>query len=113
MKKLENSVCTACRPDSAKATAAEIDKFMPQIPEWKITEVSGIQQLSRTYQFANFKEALAFTNRVGEIAEAEKHHPAILTEWGRVNVRWWTHKIKGLYKNDFIMAVRTDQQIDG
>jgi len=51
---------------------------------------------------------LRFANRVGEIAEAEGHHPAILTEWGKVNVAWWTHKIKGLHKNDFIMAAKTD-----
>jgi len=53
-------------------------------------------------------DALAFTNRVGALAEAEGHHPALLTEWGRVTVTWWTHKIRGLHRNDFIMAAKTD-----
>jgi len=66
-------------------------------------------QLSREFDFRDFAQALAFTNRVGEIAEAEDHHPAILTEWGKVSVTWWSHKIKGLHKNDLIMAARTDE----
>ena len=57
----------------------------------------------------DFAEALEFTNDVGAIAEEEGHHPAILTEWGRVTVTWWTHKIRGLHRNDFIMAAKTDQ----
>ena len=54
-------------------------------------------------------QALAFTNKIGELAEAEAHHPAVLTEWGRTTVTWWTHKIKGLHRNDFVMAAKTDQ----
>jgi 4a-hydroxytetrahydrobiopterin dehydratase len=74
-----------------------------------LLERNGIPQLERVYKFKSFIEALAFTNRVGEFAEAEGHHPAILVEWGRVTVTWWTHKIKGLHRNDFVMAARTDQ----
>ncbi|MEP0825876.1 MAG: 4a-hydroxytetrahydrobiopterin dehydratase, partial [Nitrososphaera sp.] len=62
----------------------------------------------KSFAFKDFAEALAFTNRVGAIAEQEGHHPDILTEWGKVTVSWWTHKIKGLHKNDFIMAAKTD-----
>ncbi len=69
----------------------------------------GIERLERVFKFRNFAEALAFSNKVGEIAEEEDHHPAILTEWGRVTVTWWTHKIKGLHRNDFIMAAKTDR----
>jgi 4a-hydroxytetrahydrobiopterin dehydratase len=69
----------------------------------------GIPRLERQYRFRSFVDALAFTNRVGEIAEAEGHHPAILTEWGRVTVSWWTHKIRGLHRNDFVMAAKTDR----
>jgi 4a-hydroxytetrahydrobiopterin dehydratase len=65
--------------------------------------------LEKVYAFPDFAKALAFTNRVGELAESENHHPAILTEWGRVTITWWTHKIKGLHRNDFIMAARTDE----
>jgi 4a-hydroxytetrahydrobiopterin dehydratase len=64
--------------------------------------------LVRTFRFPNFREALAFTDRVGALAEAEGHHPALLTEWGTVTVFWWTHKIHGLHRNDFIMAAKTD-----
>ncbi len=67
-----------------------------------------IGNIQRAFRFENFAQALSFTDRVGALAEKEGHHPSILTEWGRVTVRWWTHKIKGLHLNDFIMASQTD-----
>ena len=69
---------------------------------------AGILQLERVFTFSDFAQALAFTNKVGALAEEAGHHPAILTEWGKVTVTWWTHKIGGLHRNDFIMAARTD-----
>ena len=66
-------------------------------------------QLERAFKFRTFAQALAFTNKVGEVAELEGHHPALLTEWGKVTVTWWTHKIRGLHKNDFICAAKTDE----
>jgi 4a-hydroxytetrahydrobiopterin dehydratase len=87
----------------------EIAAFRPQVSGWDVIEVEGIPRLQRVYKFKNFAFALAFTNQVGELAEAEDHHPALLTEWGKVTVTWWTHKIKGLHQNDFIMAARTDE----
>jgi 4a-hydroxytetrahydrobiopterin dehydratase len=84
-------------------------KMHPQVPGWMIKEVDGMQRLEREIKFRNFAEALEFTNRVGAIAEEENHHPLIVTEWGKVTVQWWTHKIGGLHKNDFIMASKTDQ----
>ena len=99
----------ACRKDAPLVTEAEIVEFLPQIPEWKMIERDQIQRLERVFAFQGFREALAFTNRVCELAEEEGHHPAILTEWGRVTVTWWTHKIRGLHRNDFIMASKTDQ----
>ena len=74
-----------------------------------MVERDGIKRLERVFKFKDFAEALAFTNKVGQIAEEEGHHPSILTEWGRVTVTWWTHKIKGLHRNDFIMATKTDR----
>ena len=65
------------------------------------------------FQFDDFAQALDFTNRVGAIAEDQGHHPALLTEWGRVTVAWWTHKIRGLHRNDFVMAARTDEVAAG
>jgi 4a-hydroxytetrahydrobiopterin dehydratase len=81
----------------------------PQIPDWQVVERDGIPRLERVFKFPNFAAALAFTDRVGALAEAEGHHPALLTEWGRVTVTWWTHKIGGLHRNDFIMAAKTDR----
>ena len=83
-------------------------RLAPQIPDWQIIERDQINRLERQYRFANFVQAMAFTNQVGELAEEEAHHPALLTEWGKVTVTWWTHKIKGLHRNDFIMAAKTD-----
>lgn len=71
-------------------------------------EREGVKRLERVFKFKDFTEALKFTDRVGKIAEEEGHHPSILTEWGKVTVTWWTHKLKGLHRNDFIMAAKTD-----
>ena len=87
----------------------EIAGLKPEVPDWTVVEKDGIPRLERQFKLKNFAQALEFTNRVGEIAEAEDHHPALLTEWGRVTVTWWTHKIKGLHRNDFIMAAKTDE----
>lgn len=101
--------CIACRKGEPIVTDAEIAELHPQVPEWQVVEREGVKSLERVFKFENFAQALAFTNRVGEIAEAEGHHPVLVTEWGRVTVSWWTHKIKGLHRNDFIMAAKTDQ----
>jgi len=108
MTQLCDLSCEACRVGAPLASQAEIEAMLPEIPQWEIKTVNNINQLVRTYTFANFVDAIAFTNRVGELAEAEGHHPALLTEWGRVEVSWWSHKIKGLHKNDFVMAAKTD-----
>jgi 4a-hydroxytetrahydrobiopterin dehydratase len=112
MAALQEMKCTACRRGEPTVTDEEIAEFHPQIPEWKIKEVDGVKQLERAFKFKNFRQALAFTNKVGEAAEEEGHHPALLTEWGKVTVTWWTHKIGGLHKNDFIMAAQADDLYD-
>ncbi|WP_407333710.1 4a-hydroxytetrahydrobiopterin dehydratase [Enterovibrio sp. 27052020O] len=104
--------CEACHADAVKVTASESADLMASIPEWKVINVDGIDQLQRTFTFRTFKQAWAFSNRVAELAESEGHHPAILLEWGLCSVTWWTHKIKGLHKNDFICAAKTDQLLD-
>ncbi len=111
MSELHKNTCEACRVGAPLITDAEKAELLPQIPDWEVISVDNIEQLSRTYKFNNFLEAMAFADRVGEIAEAEGHHPAILVEWGKVNVRWWTHKINGLHKNDLVMAAKTDTLI--
>jgi 4a-hydroxytetrahydrobiopterin dehydratase len=101
--------CTACRGDEPTLTEAEILELQPDVPDWEVVERDGIKRLEKTFKFKNFVQALDFTNRVGAAAEEEGHHPALQTEWGRVKVTWWTHKIKGLHRNDFIMAAKTDR----
>ena len=81
----------------------------PPDPDWEVLEVDGVKRLRRVFTFADFSQALTFTDRVGGLAEEEGHHPALLTEWGRTTVTWWTHKIGGLHRNDFIMAAKTDE----
>ncbi len=109
MADLLNERCVACRRDAPRVTDAEIAALKPLIPEWGLVERDEIPRLERVFNFPDFKGALAFTQRVGELAEEEGHHPALLTEWGRVTVTWWTHKIRGLHRNDFIMAAKTDR----
>ena len=98
-----------CHGGVPPATEAEITQWKPQIAAWQLVERDGIRRLERVFHFPGFVEALAFTNRVGALAEAEGHHPALLTEWGRVTVTWWTHAIRGLHRNDFVMAAKTDR----
>ncbi len=106
---LSEESCVACRADAPRVDDAELTQLRNEIPEWKLVEEDGVPKLQRLFSFSNFADALAFANRVGELAESLGHHPALLTEWGRVTVTWWTHKIHGLHRNDFICAARTDQ----
>lgn len=94
--------------DAPKVGAAEIAALIQDLPGWRVVTRDGIERLERVFTFPNFAAALAFTNRVGDLAEAQGHHPALLTEWGRLTVTWWTHVIGDLHRNDFIMAARTD-----
>ncbi len=106
---LAEQQCEACRADAPHATEAEIQQWREEIPDWKLIEEDGEPKLQREFRFSNFREALAFTNQVGELAEEQNHHPALITEYGKVAVVWWTHKIGGLHRNDFVCAARTDQ----
>lgn len=109
MTHLAAEKCVACRGGEPTLTDLEINELHPQVVEWKMKEVDGVKRLERVFKLKNFVEALAFTNRIGVNAEEEDHHPLIVTEWGRVTVQWWTHVVKGLHKNDFIMAAKTDE----
>jgi 4a-hydroxytetrahydrobiopterin dehydratase len=109
MEQLSQQKCVPCSGGTPRLNSEQIAALKPQIPEWNIVEVEGIPRLVRLYKFPTFQTALAFTNRVGDAAETEGHHPALLTEWGKVTVSWWTHDIGGLHSNDFVMAAKTDQ----
>jgi 4a-hydroxytetrahydrobiopterin dehydratase len=90
-------------------TDAEIAKLEPQVPGWSVAEVEGVKRLRREFEFKDFKEAMDFAVRVGELAEREQHHPDLHVAWGKVVVETWTHKIRGLHENDFILAAKTDE----
>jgi 4a-hydroxytetrahydrobiopterin dehydratase len=107
MSDLMNMKCVPCRGGEPPLTEGQIEEFRTQLADWEVLEREGIKRLQRTFKFKDFREALAFTDRVGGLAESEGHHPAILTEYGKVTVTWWTHKIRGLHQNDFIMSAKT------
>ncbi|QSP94197.1 4a-hydroxytetrahydrobiopterin dehydratase [Marinobacter salinisoli] len=111
MSDLAKQTCDACRKSSPRVTEGERHRLHEQLPGWQIVDAKGHELLTKAYKFKNFAEALAFTNRVGALAEAENHHPEIKLEWGRATVSWWTHTINGLHKNDFILAARTDEVV--
>ncbi len=112
MNELSRQHCEACRADAPKVSDAELAELMRQIPDWQPVTENGVLQLKREFTFKNFKQAMAFSNRLADLAETEGHHPAILTEWGKVTVNWWSHSIRGLHRNDFIMAAKTDALLE-
>jgi 4a-hydroxytetrahydrobiopterin dehydratase len=108
MNSLASGKCVACRGGEPTLTDGEIEILLPQVDQWQVREVDGMKRLEKMFKFKNFVQALEFTNKVGAAAEEENHHPLIITEWGKVTIQWWTHKIGGLHKNDFIMAAKSD-----
>lgn len=109
MTALHEQSCEACKADAPHVNEEELPGLIRDIPEWQAVSEDGILKLRREYKFKNFVQALAFSNRVGELAEAHGHHPAILTEWGKTTITWWSHEMGGLHKNDFILAAKTDR----
>lgn len=113
MTELSRQSCEACRADAPKVDEAELPELLRLIPDWQPVAIDGVLQLKREFAFKNFKQAMAFSNRLADLAEAEGHHPGIFTEWGKVTVTWWSHSIRGLHRNDFIMAAKTDTLLEG
>ncbi|HEU4343770.1 MAG TPA: 4a-hydroxytetrahydrobiopterin dehydratase [Candidatus Binatia bacterium] len=109
MEELTEQKCEACRVGAPSVSPDEITQLQPQVPDWQIITEDGIPKLDRVFKFKNFRDAIAFTDEVAQAAEEEGHHPRLTTEWGKVAVTWWTHKIRNLHKNDFIMAAKTDR----
>lgn len=109
MNELAQLHCSAITSNSARLNAREIEQYLVKLPGWQVYEKEGEPRLEKTFQLKDFNRAVDFTNRVAHIANEEDHHPAILTEWGKVTVTWWTHRIKSLHLNDFIMAAKTEQ----
>ena len=92
----------------AKLTEAEIAESTPQVPDWSVINEDGMNRLNRVFAFDDFAEALAFTNRIGQLTEEADHHPRLVTEWGRVTVTWWSHHEGGMVSADIDMAKKVD-----
>jgi 4a-hydroxytetrahydrobiopterin dehydratase len=98
--------CVPCRGGTPPLKREELAKLQPQVRGWQVIDD---HHLSKAYKFPDFVTALAFVNRVGEVAEQEGHHPDIYLSWGKVEIRIWTHKINGLTESDFILAAKIDR----
>ena len=109
MDSLISQNCVACKADAPKVTDDELAELLKEIPEWKLITKESMLRLQRVFEFQGYSSAVQFTNKIADLAEQEDHHPAILLEWGKVEVTWWTHMMLGLHKNDFIAAAKTDQ----
>lgn len=109
MTELNQKSCQACRVGAPKASDAEISEALQSLPGWQVSQFENMDTLEKTYRFANFVSAMEFTQQIAALAESENHHPRLVTEWGKVSVRWWTHKINGLHLNDLICAAKTEQ----
>mgnify|MGYP001438587859 FL=1 len=108
MSDLVKQKCVACRADAPRVADDELPDLLKQIPDWQPITDDSVLKLNKVFNFDNYSDAISFANKITQLAEEEDHHPAILLEWGRVEVTWWTHKIGGLHKNDFIAAAKTD-----
>lgn len=108
MSELTNQKCIPCMRSAEPLSEDEIKGLIVETPAWRVDVIYNIPRLVRQFRLPDFKLAMQFANRVGEIAEMEGHHPALLVEYGKVTVSWWTHRIDGLHRNDFIMAAKTD-----
>jgi 4a-hydroxytetrahydrobiopterin dehydratase len=106
---LAEKTCAACQGDEAPLTGEALDKLRDQLGEdWNVVDE---HHLEKTYKFDDFRQALDFTNRVGEVAEDQWHHPDIYLTYGKVKLRIWTHKIDGLTESDFIFAAKSDEAL--
>ncbi|PHS30489.1 MAG: 4a-hydroxytetrahydrobiopterin dehydratase [Sulfurovum sp.] len=109
MEKLSTQVCEACRADAPLLTQEEITSLIPKVEGWEITVEDNLQKLTRVFKTKSYAQSLLFTNAVATLAEEANHHPLIVLEYASVTVQWWSHKIKGLHRNDFIMAAKTSE----
>lgn len=107
MAKLSDETCEACRTDAPLVSKEEAKALMANLDGWQLIE-TPINQLQKVFLFPDYQASLDFFNKVARLAEQEDHHPKIILEWGRVSVLWWSHKIKGLHRNDFICASKTE-----
>ncbi len=105
MTELASKTCVPCKGGTPPLEGEELDRLRRQIPDWEVLEEHHLQ---RVFRFKNFREALSFVNRVGELAEEQGHHPDISFGWGYAEITIFTHKIDGLTESDFIFAAKVD-----
>lgn len=105
MSELATRECVPCRGGVPPLKGDEIQGLLSKLDQWSVVNE---HHLTKVYKFKDFKESLAFVNRVGELAEQQGHHPDICFGWGRVEVTIWTHKIDGLTESDFILGAKID-----
>jgi 4a-hydroxytetrahydrobiopterin dehydratase len=108
MNTLSHGVCIPCEEGGDPMNEEQRSKYTPEVPAWAVIDADSVAKLSREFKFKNFGEAISFADSVGKIAEENGHHPKLIVEWGKVTVLWWTHSVKGLHRNDFVMAAKTD-----
>jgi 4a-hydroxytetrahydrobiopterin dehydratase len=106
MTELAAKTCHPCKGGVPPLAGAELDALARQVPQWKVVDAHHI---TRIFTFPDFKQALAFVNKAGAIAEEQGHHPDILLTWGKAEVTTYTHKINGLTESDFILAAKIDK----
>jgi 4a-hydroxytetrahydrobiopterin dehydratase len=107
MTELAGKTCTPCRGGVPPLEAADAERYLEDVPDWQLKD--DAKRIERTFWFKDFKQALAFVDRVGALAEDEGHHPDVTFGWGYATISLHTHKIKGLHENDFIMAAKFDR----
>lgn len=106
---LSKEGCEACRPDAPMLTEEQVEALLPEVPQWQVIEEEGQKRLHRVFKTKNFNEALALAHMIGAFADEVDHHPRFVVEWGSLAVTWWSHKIGGLHRNDFVCAARSDE----
>lgn len=109
MTELSNLSCEACSASATLLTTQEIESLLTDIPQWQVVVDSGIKKLKCEFHSKHYKKSMSFTNAIATLAETANHHPQIIVEYSTVTVIWWSHNIKGLHKNDFIMASKTSR----
>ena len=108
MSDLSSQSCEACQIEAPKVPLDQIQIFLSEINGWVLID-EPIKKIQKVFSFKSYKDSVDFSNKVASLADDEDHHPQIILEWGKVTVIWWSHKIEGLHKNEFICAAKTDK----
>ncbi len=106
---LDTLSCEPCRIGGETVTETQAGEWLADLPHWRQLTDEGVNKLAGEFRFPDWEAAMRYANRISELAGEQDHHPAMTVEWGKVTLRWWTHKIGGLHRNDFIMAAKSSE----